>query len=106
MKLRDLDAEFVLAAPNDSIGHTLGLKEAQGVMFLCPKCFAENHGDVGTHSVVCWFRDRGVPSDRAPGPGRWDVSGTSIDDLTLNPSVHLSGAGCGWHGWIRNGDAT
>ena len=21
---------------------------------LCPKCFAENGGPVGTHSVICW----------------------------------------------------
>lgn len=82
------------------------LAEAQGVMFLCPKCFEANKGEVGTHRVICWFRGRGVPDDQSPGPGRWDVSGTGFSDLTLKPSVFLSGAdGCQWHGWITNGEA-
>lgn len=109
--LRDLEAEWV----ND-----LGDKRrrrfkegdetiatAQGVMFLCPVCYERNSGPVGTHSVLIWFRDRGVPPDETPGPGRWAVSGTGLTDLTLSPSIDLSAneGGCGWHGWVENGIA-
>lgn len=87
------------------------LAEAQGIHFLCPKCFEKNGGTVGTHGVCCWSRSRGVPDDVDPGPGRWVLDGTGIDDLTLNAeasqtrSVQLEG-GCAWHGYITNGEVT
>ncbi len=88
-----------------------GLAEAQGVEFLCPKCFASNNGPVGTHVVVCWSSSRGVPDGATPGPGRWRLVGTDFNDLSLmeepgkSRSVLLLG-GCGWHGFVTNGDAT
>jgi hypothetical protein len=100
--------EQVVMHPVDSIA------EAQGIQFLCPKCFAANGGPVGTHLVVCWSRSRGTPEDARPGPGRWSISGTSLDDLTLNGdavggggnrSVLLIG-GCAWHGFITGGEVT
>jgi hypothetical protein len=85
------------------------LAEADGVFFLCPKCFAANNGPVGTHGVICWFEGK-VPDDAVPGPGRWNPIGTSLDDLTFVPgkkshSVALIG-GCAWHGFVASGDAT
>lgn len=77
--------------------------EADGVHFLCPKCFEANRGPVGTHSVICW-RPR-VPADVSPKPGRWEFHGTSLDDLTLvagSSSVLLLG-GCAAHFFVRNG---
>lgn len=79
--------------------------EAQGIIFLCPKCYAENKGPEGTHSVLCWFKDRGVPLTAEPGPARWTVSGNSYDDLTLSPSVLIVG-GCAWHGFVTAGAVT
>lgn len=85
------------------------IAEAQGVRFLCPLCFEKNGGEVGTHSVICWSRSRGTPEEAQPGPGRWRMDGTSLDDLTLNAdppsdkrSVQLNG-GCAWHGFITKG---
>lgn len=116
MKLTDLDAEF-LRYERDGEGHTLwhrvdALAEAQGVTFLCPKCFASNNGARGTHGVVCWSSSRGVPDYATPNPGRWRMDGTGLDDLTLNAetkggarSVLLLG-GCGWHGHVTNGAIT
>ncbi len=78
------------------------LAEAQGVEMLCPGCFAKNGGPRGTHIIIAWFRGRAVPDDVRPGPGRWAISGSTRDDLTLNPSVDV---GC-WHGFIRDGKAT
>lgn len=81
-----------------------------GLMFLCPKCFVENGGPVGTHSVICWFVGR-VPDEVDPKPGRWTPQGTSMSDLTFVPSagrtqsVLLTG-GCGWHGFVVDGSAS
>lgn len=88
----------------------VSLADAQGIQFLCPKCFNDEPvGRVGCHSVICWFKDRGVPDDLDPKPGRWKPSGTGIDDLTfVGPgaaSVALTG-GCNWHGFIKGGDAS
>lgn len=87
------------------------IAEAQGIEFLCPKCFTENGGTVGTHSVICWSRSRGVPEHAEPNPGRWTLAGTGYADLTLNGdppgnarSVLLTG-GCAWHGFITDGEA-
>lgn len=86
------------------------ISQAQGVEFLCPKCFTENNGPVGTHAVICWSRSRGITDDVTPGPGRWMLVGTGFEDLTLNAdppnsarSVLLT-SGCGWHGFVTNGE--
>lgn len=104
MKLTDLDAEWVADfAPVDGshrVSDTLTISTAQGVLFECPLC--------GSHSILAWFRDRGVPDDAVPGPGRWTPTGTGLADLTLKPSINLDGpnaVGCRWHGWVTNGDA-
>lgn len=112
MRLRDLEAVFRRReVRDDGVFHVPveTLAEADGIMFLCPQCFAANGGRVGTHMVICWFEDR-VPDDAVPGPGRWKPQGTGLDDLTFvvgkrSNSVALIG-GCGWHGFVTNGDAT
>lgn len=88
------------------------LPEADGVQFLCPLCFDKNQGIVGTHSVLCWFVGK-VPDHIDPKPGRWTPQGNGLDDLTFVPgdppravSVALTGEGCPWHGFVRNGEAT
>lgn len=84
------------------------LAEAQGVQFLCPKCYVANGGDVGTHWCDISFGGRGVMDeqgshDREGRPTRWTVSGTDVDDLTTQPSILILG-GCAWHGFITNGE--
>lgn len=107
MKLRELDANFVGNATQDSFVEQENIDGAQGIMFDCPLC----HG----HSVLCWFSNpinaAKVADELEPKPGRWKASGSSIDDLTLEPSVNLDNQNardhkaCLWHGWVRNGDA-
>ena len=107
VKLTTLEAHFVRT---DDGGRTIttvdSIGDAHGVMFLCPKCFIENKGPIGTHSVLCWCPS--VPLEIPPGPGRWAFAGTGIDDLTLvaGSSSILLKSGCAWHGFVRNGDAT
>lgn len=113
MKLVELEPQWIRReARADGVYHVRveSIAEAQGVMFLCPKCFAANQGKVGTHRVICWSRSRGVPDDAQPGPGRWRLVGTAFNDLTLegegtSRSVLLLGA-CAWHGFITNGEIT
>ena len=113
MKPTDLEARFLRYEPRDGtvfLRYVDTLVEAQGVIFLCPKCLAANAGPVGTHGVICWSKSRGVPDDANPKPGRWRMDGTGLHDLTLNGepgqsrSVRIIG-GCGWHGFVTNGDA-
>ena len=102
--LVELEAEFAVNVADGRIGRSDSLSDADGVMFLCPKCFSANNGAVGTHRVVCWFRGR-VANDVKPGPGRWAPSGSNMSDLSLSPSVQLTGGGCDWHGFVTNGSA-
>lgn len=108
MRLRELEAQlyrFGDRIPSGYALHRVGeLVDAQAVKFMCPKCFEANEGAEGTHSILVSFEGRGVPADADYNP-RWAVSGTSLDDLALHPSVLLR-SGCGWHGWVKNGDAS
>lgn len=109
MRLVDLEATFLKITSPTTFQRTGAVRgDADGVWFLCPKCFAANKGPVGTHAVLCWFH--GVDPNMNPKPGRWTPTGTTLDDLTFVPahgrtaSVLLNG-GCGWHGFVKNGDA-
>lgn len=136
MKLADLDAKFIrwdqeerdITLVNDpALGIAGGthverqmrsffndvetLADADGIMFLCPKSFAENKGPVGTHSVLVFFEGSRVPldckdlgRDSHGNPARWKASGTGLHDLTLTPSILEGGSDC-WHGFVTNGEA-
>lgn len=83
--------------------------EADSLWFLCPKCFRQNGGPVGTHGIRVDFLGRRVPAhicihNDQGQPVWWSVEGTSIEDITTNPSILILG-GCAWHGWIRSGQA-
>lgn len=115
MKLKTLEATFLKYTPEegrDIFAMVDTLAEADGIKFLCPKCLSQNNGTVGTHMVICWFAGK-VPDSLHPNPGRWTPQGTCIEDITFVPgnppksvSVLLIGKGCGWHGFVKNGEAT
>jgi len=101
VKLTDLEASFVLWDGSDIGGYmeVPDIKGADGVTFFCP------HGGEKACSILLW--DHSVPPFVTPGPGRWTMTGTGINDLTLSPSVDMSAGPCAckWHGWVKNGDA-
>jgi len=104
------DADFEeRIGPTEYIPEVDALKDAHGVWFLCPKCYTDNGGSVGTHAVLCWFVGR-VSDEVDPKPGRWTPTGTGLSDLTFVPSagrshsVLLTG-GCRAHFFVNNGDA-
>lgn len=135
MRLRDLDGRLVYDAhrggsrlsPQDSV------EGMQGVQFQCPKCGeglerGEEDGRRfirGAHYVRVFFDnprgaevappDADLRNDGTPNP-RWTMNGTSIDDLTLSPSINCDipwkdaqgvehPSSCKWHGFVKNGDA-
>lgn len=105
MKLCELEPVlYKYGGPNAS-GHTLtpvaSVDEADAIMFLCPKCFTANGGAVGTHSVLVSFAGRNMPEDADRNPC-WTLSGQSVDNLTLTPSI-LFHDGCKWHGFVTTG---
>lgn len=106
MKLRELEPQFLAREDDTHFRIVDSIEEADGVDFLCLKCFVANGGPVGTHRVICW-RPR-VPQTTTPRPGRWEFQGTGLDDLTLvagSSSIRLP-EGCEWHGYVRNGEVT
>jgi hypothetical protein len=130
VKLRDLDARFVYdaRAGGSRLSYEESVDGMQGVMFQCPACavgkeiVVDTERDVGkrsrryvvgAHYVRVFFSNpRNVevaPPDADHNP-RWEMSGSTLDDLTLSPSINLDlpgqKDGCRWHGWVKNGDAT
>lgn len=99
MRLLELEPELlVVEEPGKLYRKTDELAKADGVTFLCPKgC---------SHYVGVWFSGRGATPAEEPGPARWSVSGTSLADMTLSPSINLTGPGCGWHGFVTGGEVT
>lgn len=86
--------------------------EAQGILFLCPKCFMGNERAdraAGCHQCEVTFANKGVADGQGTGnKGKsvyWNVSGNGFADLSTTPSILLIG-GCGWHGYITNGVVT
>lgn len=84
--------------------YTDSFAEADGISFLCPKCFKENNGIVGTHGIHIYFQGRKIPDELGRNSRgetvRWSASGTGLDDLVLTPSILLEGPGCCWHGFV------
>lgn len=78
--------------------------QADGLWFLCPKCWLANgRSAIGTHMVLC--RAPHVPQTITPRPGRWAMEGAGLDDVTLvvgSSSVKIEG-GCNAHFFIRRG---
>lgn len=105
MQLSELEPRLMKRNADGSMQPVAAVVEADGLIFLCPKCAMMKDGNAGVHSIICW-RPR-VPAGVAPGPGRWEFQGDSIDTLTLvapSSSIALtSEGGCKAHFYIRNG---
>lgn len=116
--LRNLDGQFIryreesademfargVAKPAFFLEHVATLAEAHGIRFICPKSFATHGGKVGAHSVQVYFSGTPVPRhigvNAKDEPVRWTASGTSLDDLSLSPSIQEQDNICGWHGFV------
>lgn len=103
LKLTELDASFLQRIDLRTHKRIHNFADADGLIFLCPKCFRLKGGRKGVHSVICWRPH--VAAEIGPGPGRWEFRGTGLGDLTLvatASSIQITG-GCNAHFFIRNG---
>lgn len=85
------------------------LAEADGVQFICPKCFKEDPDAEYPHEVTLWFSSIGKLSEKIQGHPGWNKSGSSLEDLTFVPPGAVSvliKARCCWHGFVKNGTAS
>ena len=81
MKLTELEPQFLRYKLDGHYVPVHELAQADGISFLCPKCFAANGGKTGTHVVTCWFEGK-VPDDTKPC-GRWTPAGTHYRNLSF-----------------------
>lgn len=88
--------------------HAIPFAEAQALILWCPCGYGHPKYPIDggrPHAIIVPFRDRGVPDNYGP-IGRdkktrpqWGVSGTSLDDLVITPSIDAGEPSC-WHGHI------
>jgi hypothetical protein len=105
MKLIDLHPEWMNAGGHgvyNADGTPSARRTGVGVIFDCP-CGAGGED----HQLYVPFSN---PLDGGPSLERgWQRSGDTFETLTLTPSilrVRVRGEGCGWHGWVTNGEVT
>lgn len=93
--------------------HAIPFAEAQGLILWCPCGFGKPAFPLEggrPHAILVPFHGRGVPDgfgphsrDRQSHP-RWTIAaGTTLEDLTLTPSIDAGEPSC-WHGFITNGE--
>lgn len=93
IKLSDLESEIVqLSYPNIS-------EVFDSLFFQCPRCI----GTKDSHWVQIPY-SKTKTHERNVGPIWTHKSGSTIDDLTLSPSVRSVCGGCHVHGFVRDGD--
>lgn len=105
MKLTDLHPQF-LGAGGEGIyksdGTPAAKREGVGILMDCPCGQCDEF-----HQLYVPFDnplDGGPPLE--PGHPRWHRTGDTFETLTLTPSILRSRdkGGCGWHGFITNGE--
>lgn len=103
MRLADLDPEWLAIGGPDirdvATGEEVPRIEKAGLSFLCPCGCGHRVMVMFQHSVG---ENKPIGERRYSGH-RWQATGNSFDDLTLRPSI-LRSNGCGFHGYITNGE--
>lgn len=107
MLLRDLDSSLVFVDDTGSLKYLPTTTGANAVFFECP-C-GEHHNLIAFEPTM----DAALsPAGLSSNGGRWKlVSGTTVDDLTLSPSIAIRSRpgqtteDC-WHGFITDGKVT
>lgn len=104
MKLVELNPMFVATGgpgvTSSATGEPVPKTEGVGVLFDCP---CGNHAE--DHRCYVPFSNPIGPGPYT-GPKGWERTGETFETLTLSPSIlrRADWGGCGWHGFIRNGE--
>lgn len=105
MKLTDLNPKWLFSGgPHilDKNHNPVPQRDGIGVTFDCP-C------GCGLRRVVEFENPLDGKPVRADHPGPlWKREGTTFESLTLSPSIlsDKEKGGCGWHGFVKNGEVT
>lgn len=108
MRLADLEPRWVGAGGEgvrDASGNPEPERHGVGLSFRCP-CGRTDHRPDSDRVYVALANplDGGAPHI-SPGELAWQRTGDTFETLTLSPSIlRTLKVGCGWHGWIRNGE--
>lgn len=112
------EACFYKEAPQadgrDGLQHGVPFHEAQGLLAYCPCAYGGV--EARAHHIMVPFANppSGIPLTPNHGPTargnpnhhpRWTMAGTSLEDLSIAPSLDIGDPGC-WHGFITNGHIT
>lgn len=100
MKLSDLKPVFLQTGGSgvwDADGNPIPVTLGVGVVFDCP---CGNHDE--DHRCYVPFKNPIGPGPYVNEKG-WQRTGDTFETLTLTPSVLRIG-GCGWHGFITDGE--
>ncbi len=102
MRLDDLNPGWVGAGGkgiSNADGTPATKRTGIGIGFDCPCCGERNYISF-TNPID------GGPAIINPGEPAWQRTGDTFEALTLSPSIHKAKdlGGCGWHGWIRDGE--
>ncbi len=104
MRLTDLNPNWVGAGGegiSDKDGYPVPERHGIGMTFDCPCGSCKERGYLSFSNPT----DGGPPRINEGEP-TWERSGITFEELTLTPSIHRvkEKGGCGWHGWIKNGN--
>lgn len=104
MKLIELNPCFLGAggySVSNADGSPVPERHGVGLSFDCP-CGCGTRGYIDFENPL----DGGPPHDTRPSLPRWQRTGETLETLTLTPSILRSQerGGCGWHGFITNGE--
>lgn len=112
MKLTELHPQWI-GAGGDGIYNAdmtpAPLRHGIGLLFDCPKgCLSdiEDRGVERHYVSLANPLDGGAPFEA--NRSLWTRTGEDFETLTLTPRIHsvVEKGGCGWHGWITNGEVT
>ena len=117
MRLTDLNPRWI-GAGGDGVFNADGTpatpRDGVGLMFDCPcqTCTAKRTGDHDADFPLRHYIPFATPLDGGPPlesqRSNWTRVGDTFETLTLTPSILSDPAkgGCGWHGFITNGEVT
>jgi len=98
MKLTELNPRWVGAGGegiSDKDGNPVSKREGVGISFDCP-CGCSPR-------VFVSFSNPLDGGEKLRDRITWERTGDTFDNLTLSPSILRLG-GCGWHGFVTNGE--
>lgn len=100
------------ATPERGYKHLPSIEGAQGLFCWCPCSFGKNdraHGCIipfaNPRNAPVPDHNFGIRARDGVTKTRWQMSGESLSDLTLSPSIDVGEPSC-WHGYIKNGEVT